>query len=142
MKNGENSTLSDHKVVEFMFKEVIAEIRSENDLTPESIKTLQLICGNILCPALDLVDKDAIWKVKSSQGRSVFQIRSEHEQYTCLKREMYCHCRVFTDSVINKRTSFLCKHLLAVFVACALDKVQIDVMEPEFVEKLLQFSIT
>eukprot|EP00116_Pleurobrachia_bachei_P015094 sb/3475356/ len=41
MKNGENSTLSDHKVVEFMFKEVIAEIRSENDLTPESIKTLQ-----------------------------------------------------------------------------------------------------
>ena len=142
MKNGENSTLSDHNVVKFMFQEVISEIRGEHDLNPESIKTLQLICGNILCPALDLVDKNAIWKVKSCQGRSVFQIRSEHEQYTCLKREIYCHCRGFSDAVINKRTSFLCKHLLAVFVACALDKVQVEVREPEFVEKLLQFSIT
>ena len=87
-----------------------------------------------LINALDLIDKGKIIKyIAGTSQRELFAVEPSsstkgrgkyHKTYKCLSNN-YCTCQSFAYSVVTKKESRYCKHLLAVMIAEALNEYQI-----------------
>ncbi|KAK2145817.1 hypothetical protein LSH36_655g00000 [Paralvinella palmiformis] len=94
-------------------------------VTNSVLSALQFVFQTPLLPALDLLDNNKIKKIISPSGRCVFQVLgSSGTPYICLSVLTYCSCAAFRFSVLRKRDYILCKHLLAIKLGLAMEKVK------------------
>ncbi|XP_072035047.1 zinc finger SWIM domain-containing protein 7-like [Amphiura filiformis] len=75
--------------------------------------------------SLDLVDHGNVTHLSSPSGRRVYQvIGSSGKPYTCLPSSGFCSCPYFTYGVLKRKEVPMCKHLLAVYISCCMNKCQ------------------
>ncbi|KAJ6657342.1 hypothetical protein lerEdw1_002709 [Lerista edwardsae] len=86
---------------------------------------LKFIFGASAVPALDLVDCQAVTRIVSPSGRTVYQVLgSSRKLYQCYSSCHFCSCPSFAFSVLRKGDSVVCKHLLAIYLSQAMGTCQ------------------
>ncbi|ESP05093.1 hypothetical protein LOTGIDRAFT_103136, partial [Lottia gigantea] len=87
---------------------------------------LQFVYQAPLLPALELIDNESVTLLTSPSGREVYQVvgSAGTKYYTCFISSHYCSCPAFRFSVLKKEDYLLCKHLLAIKLSEAMEKVK------------------
>jgi len=121
-----------------ILQELICSVVSMQDgkLSDDSLLQLHFLFGQTLTAALELVDRQAVWRlVAQPSGRCCFQIVGKER---CICLEHYCSCRNFLYAVAIKQETAFCKHQLAATLANVLGKVPLkEVSDTEYATILL-----
>eukprot|EP00794_Sanderia_malayensis_P014373 gene14372-15871_t len=104
-------------------------------LTDEVISALNCLFQGTLLHAFDLLDREFITKLRTPSHREVFQVKgSSGIPYFCFQACDYCTCASFIYSVLLKRELLMCKHLLAMHLAIALEDFSVrEITDQEYV---------
>ena len=124
-----------------VLKDVCQRIKLSMELTEPSLNIIINVFGDLTVPAMSIIDNKGVKKLVSSSGKSVFQVTgSSNNEYTCFLNELYCSCISFQNNVIMKGSHVICKHLLAVIIASALENV-VEISKSEAcINRLLTFE--
>lgn len=116
------------------------EMKGTGMITDETMNKLYFIFGPPLYQALDLLDKGDIVCIINPTGKRVYQVNasSGSNQYLCLESVHYCSCPYFLYSVLVRNEALMCKHLLSVKLACAMETLG----QPKLVSEAEFTSIT
>ncbi len=134
------------KILHSTIDQLLLEVRRESQNTPEGpslpenlLSALHSVFQQSLLHALDLVDKNHVMCFVCPAGRELFQVQASAGKrvYTCLVSSNYCNCPSFVYSVVLKEDALMCKHLLAVQLARAMDRVETKDISGEEFAKLL-----
>ncbi|XP_064404463.1 zinc finger SWIM domain-containing protein 7-like [Halichondria panicea] len=134
------------RILQGTIDQLLLEVRreSQNNLEgpslPENLlSALHSVFQQSLLHALDLVDKNHVMCFVCPAGRELFQVQASagNRVYTCLVSSNYCNCPSFVYSVVLKEDALMCKHLLAVQLGRALDRVETKDISGEEFAKLL-----
>jgi predicted nucleic acid-binding Zn finger protein len=117
----------------------VSSTDTTNTLSKELLLALYSIFGSLLSPALDLVDRMAVSLVRGEEGgREVVTVRgSGGLRYTLLRGSHYCPCPSYQYKVVG-RGDIICKHLLAVRLAMAMQRVNVETVPARQVMQLLE----
>ena len=117
----------------------ISQSVTTNTLSKELLLALYSIFGSLLWPALDLVDRMAVSLVRGEVGgREVVTVRgSGGLRYTLLRGSHYCPCPSYQYKVVG-RGDITCKHLLAVRLAVAMQRVNVETVPDSLVIQLIE----
>ena len=112
---------------------------SNGEMSRDLLLALHSIFGSILVPALDLVDRRAVTLVKGeNSGREVITVRgSNGTRYTLLKGCHYCPCPSYQYKVLG-RGDITCKHLLAMRLALAMQRVSVESVQDSQILDMIQ----
>uniref|UniRef100_A0A7M5X0R2 SWIM-type domain-containing protein n=1 Tax=Clytia hemisphaerica TaxID=252671 RepID=A0A7M5X0R2_9CNID len=73
--------------------------------------------SNMVVEAAKLVDEKKIQSLMSESGRHIFKVKGSNEKwYMVSSSSFYCSCPSFTFQFLKKKSSYLCKHVLATFL--------------------------
>ena len=101
--------------------EVKREAKESGRISDDLLSALLFLFQASLHQALDLLDRGAVTRYYCSAGRELYRVRGSGGRfYTCLTSSDYCSCPSFVYTVLVKRDSLLCKHLLAVQLGRAM----------------------
>lgn len=101
----------------------VDKIKDALDIEDQNLRLILDLCGDIVVPALTIVDNSGVKRIISQSGFSFYQvIGSNNNLYSCFLKELYCNCLNFQNNVILKQAHFICKHLLAINISNALNK--------------------
>lgn len=79
-----------------------------------------------------------VTKVVSTSGRWVYQvIGSSGTPYVCFPHSIFCQCPAFKFSVLKKRESVICKHVLAARLATAMGMIEEKCVSDEYIRDVL-----
>ena len=112
---------------------------TNSTLSKELLLALYSTFGSLLWPALDLVDRMAVSLVRGEEGgREVVTVRgSGGMMYTLLRGSHYCPCPSYQYKVVG-RGDITCKHLLAVRLAMAMQRVNVETVPDSLVIQLIE----
>ncbi len=118
-----------HNTVDQLLLEVSREStldEGNSTLSDNLLSALHSVFQQSLLHALDLVDKNHVTRFVCPSGRELFQVKAStgSKVYTCLVPSSYCNCPSFVYSVVLKEEALWCKHLLAVRLCQALERVE------------------
>ncbi|XP_069972170.1 zinc finger SWIM domain-containing protein 7 [Penaeus vannamei] len=117
---------------------VKSEYESAGHLSSELLRSLHMLHGQTLVSALDLIDCKKVTIVTSSSGRWVYQVTgSAGTPYVCLPDSIFCQCPAFKFSVLKKKESVMCKHVLAALLATAMGVTDKKTISDEYMMDLL-----
>lgn len=109
----------------------------------EDLLALKCMCGPNLLSALDILDKSAVELHTTPSGRTAYIVRgTSRNTYLCLKAENFCSCLSFQYTVLNRRDSVMCKHLLAVHVAEAIRGAVVKEVSDEDLAECMKLSVS
>lgn len=112
-------------VAEELLKEIQKVFHETSHVPDDHLRALKFVFGPSAVPALDLVDCQAVTRIVSPSGRTVYQVLgSSRKLYYCYASCHFCPCPAFAFSVLRKGGSLVCKHLLAIYLSQALGKCQ------------------
>ncbi|XP_063152194.1 zinc finger SWIM domain-containing protein 7 [Candoia aspera] len=112
-------------VAEELLQEIQRAFRETSQVSDDQLLALRFVFGAPVVPALDLVDRQSVTRLVSPSGRMVYQVAgSSGKLYTCYSSCHFCSCPAFAFSVLRKRDSLVCKHLLAVYLSRAVGACQ------------------
>ena len=118
-------------------------VEGEQRIRDDDLLALKCICGTNLLPALDILDKSAVELHISPSGRTAYIVKgNSRNTYLCLKAENFCSCLSFQYTVLIRRDSVLCKHLLAVHVAEAVGRTVVQEVSDEDLAECLKLSVS
>uniref|UniRef100_K1PKP6 Zinc finger SWIM domain-containing protein 7 n=1 Tax=Magallana gigas TaxID=29159 RepID=K1PKP6_MAGGI len=87
-----------------------------------SVDRLNFVFQAPLLPALDIIDNRNVMTISCPSGRKVYQvIGTSGTPYICLPSGSYCSCPAYRYSVLLKDDHLMCKHVLAIKLAEAMD---------------------
>ena len=117
----------------------VSSMDTTNTLSKELLLSLYSIFGSLLWPALDLVDRMAVSLVRGEEGgREVMTVRGTGGmRYTLLRGSHYCPCPSYQYKVVG-RGDITCKHLLAVRLAVAMQRVNVETVPDRQVIQLIE----
>ncbi|GAB6028684.1 Zinc finger SWIM domain-containing protein 7 [Chamberlinius hualienensis] len=126
-------------LIEQLLKEVHNSMLKEKKIPEELMKSLWAVFQKPLMEALNIVDRRAITRVSSPDGRTVFQITSNLGgiSYTCYPTTNYCSCLAFRFSVLKYDEYPMCKHVLAARLADAMDLCDERICTDEQISQIL-----
>jgi len=109
------------------------------EISKDLLLSLHSIFGSILVPALDLVDRMAVTVIKGEEsGREVITVRGSNGlRYIILKGCHFCPCPSYQYKVVG-RGDITCKHLLAVRLAMAMQKVNRETVTDRQIMDMIQ----
>ena len=123
-----------------LLDEVLSAMEKSTEISESLLNLVVNVCGEHAIPAFAIVDNVGVKRVSSPSKKVVYEVTgSKDAKYVCLKDELYCNCPSFANNVILKGSHWICKHLLAVSFASALNKVVIANESNEYIERLLSF---
>ena len=107
--------------------ESVSTVEKNTSLPKELLLALHSVFGSVLSPALDLVDRGAVTLMRGEErGREVVTVRgSGGMRYTLLMGSHYCPCPSYQYRVVG-RGDMVCKHLLAVRLALAMQRNNVE----------------
>ena len=114
------------------------EEKGERQLSNDLMSALQFIFQQPLLSAFDLIDRNAVSRFVCPAKRELYRVQgSGGRVYTCFVSSNYCSCPSFVYTVLVKEDSLMCKHMLAVQLARAMDAChEVSVSDEEFAELL------
>jgi predicted nucleic acid-binding Zn finger protein len=124
----------------------VSDMETTTSLPRELLLALHSIFGSLLSPALDLVDRGAVTLVRGEEGgREVITVRgSGGLRYTLLRGSHYCPCPSYQYRVVG-RGDITCKHLLAVRLAMAMQRNNVenvpDMQVMQLIEELVESTV-
>ncbi|KAK3871945.1 hypothetical protein Pcinc_022943 [Petrolisthes cinctipes] len=125
-------------VVAGLLQVVEEQQKSSGTISPEVLRSLNLVHSHSLTNALDLIDGNKVTKVVSTSGRWVYQvIGSSGTPYVCFPHSVFCQCPAFKFSVLKKRESVICKHVLAARLATAMGVTEEKFVSNEYIVDVL-----
>ncbi|XP_027546935.1 zinc finger SWIM domain-containing protein 7 isoform X2 [Neopelma chrysocephalum] len=126
-------------VAEELLKQIKKAFQETSRVPDELLLGLKFIFGPCAVPALDLVHQRSVTRVTSPSGRTLYQVLgSSGKFYTCYSSCHFCTCPAFGFSVLQKRESLLCKHILAIYLSQAMGACQeLTVSEEQLTSILL-----
>ncbi|KAI5120313.1 hypothetical protein M0805_005817 [Coniferiporia weirii] len=98
------------------------------DVSDDDIqKLLHFFPEKLLLAAFDLVDRERVMHLKTTWGRSFYEVHGLTSTYTVQpdlppRMPAYCSCPAFAFSVLLAEEHLMCKHVLAVKLAQRLNK--------------------
>ncbi|XP_014671647.1 PREDICTED: zinc finger SWIM domain-containing protein 7-like [Priapulus caudatus] len=108
-------------VVDQLLQEVAKCFQKYSTLTDEVLSGLAFVFQGTLLPALSLVDSKSVTRLVSPSSRCLYEVRgSSGNVYMCFEGLNYCCCPSYTYSVLKRRDSMMCKHILAVRLSEAM----------------------
>ncbi|RXG59438.1 Zinc finger SWIM domain-containing protein 7 [Armadillidium vulgare] len=94
-------------------------------LKPEILHSLYLLHGQTLLSALDLIDNEKVTIIECPSGRWVYKvIGGSGAYYTLLPNLSFCQCPAYRYSVLKRKDSLVCKHVLAAKLSSAMKIVK------------------
>ncbi|KAI8049254.1 hypothetical protein BDF22DRAFT_700205 [Syncephalis plumigaleata] len=123
---------------------ILERIAIEQTLSESTLLLLHAIFDRVAIAALDLVDRRQVMERRSSTGRPAYEVASSstHRPYLCLADSAYCSCASFTHSIIIANQGSMCKHLLAVRLAIALNELsRINMSDEAWTQWLMDITI-
>ena len=118
-------------------------LKGEKRIRDEDLLALKLLCGPNLLPALDIVDKSGVELHTCPSGRTTYVVKgSSRNTYVCLRTANFCSCLSFQYTVLMRRDSVMCKHLLAVCVAEAIGSAVEQEVSDEDMAECLKVSVS
>ena len=114
------------------------EERGERCLSDDLMSALQFVFHQPLLQAFDLLDRNSVSRFVCPARRELYRVQgSTGRTYTCLVSSNYCSCPSFVYTVLVKEDSLMCKHMLAVQLARAMDACQVvSISNEEFADLL------
>lgn len=110
------------EVAEQLLTEVNSVYSKTGKLSDELLSALNFVFQAPLLPALDIVDNRNVTTISCPSGRKVYQvIGTSGTPYICLPSGSYCSCPAYRYSVLLKDDHLMCKHVLAIKLAEAMD---------------------
>ena len=105
--------------------EIEKEMEENGKISDFLLETLYAIYGPPLVQALDCIDRQAITHITCPAGRGLYQVKASggSNKYLCLLSVNYCSCPYFVYGIVVREEAMMCKHLLAVHLACSLGQV-------------------
>ncbi|XP_066490907.1 zinc finger SWIM domain-containing protein 7 isoform X2 [Tiliqua scincoides] len=125
-------------VAEELLKEIEKVFHEMSHVPDDHLRALKFIFGASAIQALDLVDCQAVTRIVSPSGRTVYQVLgSSRKLYRCYASCHFCPCPAFAFSVLRKGDNLLCKHLLAIYLSQAMGTCQELTMPDKQLTRLL-----
>ncbi|XP_065054984.1 zinc finger SWIM domain-containing protein 7-like [Rhopilema esculentum] len=123
------------KTATHLFEFLRKEKEKHGKVTDEALSLLNCLFPTMLVHSLDLVDRKFITKFLTPAKREFFQVKgSSGIPYCCFPSCSYCSCPSYLYTVLLKKEAMLCKHLLAMELAIALDDfITREISDEEFV---------
>lgn len=109
----------------------------EEGLSVELLSALNCMFETCLELALQIVDKKNVVCMQSTAGRTFYQVRGSSGVYSVFTSSLYCTCPSYVYTVLKKKTSLVCKHILAVYIAMATNQAEIQLLSDEEFTQLL-----
>ena len=105
--------------------EIEKEMEVNGKISDFLLEALYAIYGPPLIQALDIIDRQAITHITCPAGRGLYEVNasSGSNKYLCLLSVNYCSCPYFLYGIVVRDEAMMCKHLLAVQLACSLGQV-------------------
>jgi len=133
-----------HVPLQTIAEQLLLEVRREREesgkgcLSDDLMSALQFVFHQPLLQALDLLDRNSVSRFVCPAKRELYRVQgSAGRTYTCLVSSNYCSCPSFVYTVLVKEDSLMCKHMLAVQLARAMDAYQeVSVSDKEFADLL------
>ena len=120
-----------HVPLQTIAEQLLLEVRREREesgkgcLSDDLMSALQFVFHQPLLQALDLLDRNSVSRFVCPAKRELYRVQgSAGRTYTCLVSSNYCSCPSFVYTVLVKEDSLMCKHMLAVQLARAMDAYQ------------------
>ncbi|KAI9594612.1 hypothetical protein BDF19DRAFT_444241 [Syncephalis fuscata] len=137
------SSLFDSINIDTLSDYLLRRIATEQSLTEDTLLLLHSIFDRVSIAALDLVDRRQIMERQCSAGRCAYEVAGNtRNRYLCLADESYCSCASFMHSVIIANQGSMCKHLLAVKLAIALNELQrINMSDEAWTQWLVEITV-
>ena len=79
-----------------------------------------------------------IYKGEKSGRQVALVVGSSGSRYTLLLHGQHCHCESYQFTVLEGKGGMYCKHLLALKLAVAMNRVSIDIVNDERVHTLIE----
>ncbi|XP_066593794.1 zinc finger SWIM domain-containing protein 7-like [Prorops nasuta] len=127
--------------VDHALQEITGEFEKDKRLSDKTLLNLYNLFGETFERGLELYEQNRITGIITSNSTSIgiskertdarwlLQVKGfSGETYTIFPNINFCNCQAFRSQVLNKRTSFTCKHVLAVWLA-SLDKSKLEYKE-------------
>ena len=101
---------------------------------------LYSVFGNLLAAALEILDRQGVIVFSArDSGRKVAVVAgSSGLRYTLSLRGQHCPCPAYQYTVMGGRGASHCKHMLALRLGLAMDRVNCEIVEDERVKLLLE----
>lgn len=91
----------------------------------ELLSSLNCMFSSTLPSALQIVDQKCVTCLLGSNGRMFYKVKgSSGISYLVLSSAFYCTCQSFLYTVLKKKSTLICKHILAVHIAQALNSTE------------------
>ncbi|XP_056001848.1 zinc finger SWIM domain-containing protein 7-like [Ostrea edulis] len=110
------------EVADQLLAEVNTAYNKTGKLNDELLSALNFVFQAPLLPALDILDNRGVTAISCPSGRKVYQVLgTSGTPYICLPSSKYCSCPAYRYSVLLKNDHLLCKHVLAIRLAEAMN---------------------
>lgn len=117
---------------------VAENVKKNGVVSTESMSSLHCVFGDTLLSAFNLIDQSSITQCVASSGRHLFKVAgSAGRSYCCPSTLHFCPCRSFTFGVLTRGDLIMCKHLLAIHLEKALNKLISTTVTDEEYELML-----
>ncbi|XP_061197028.1 zinc finger SWIM domain-containing protein 7-like [Saccostrea echinata] len=111
-----------NEVAEQLLSEVNTVYSKTGKLSDELLSALNFVFQAPLLPALDIIDHRNVTTISCPSGRKVYQVLgTSGTPYICLLSSTYCSCPAYRYSVLLKDDHIMCKHVLAIKLAEAMN---------------------
>ena len=132
------------KLISSLLASVESHYKDESGPLPsELLIGLHSVFGSVLSAALDLLDRRSVTVYSArDSGRQVAVVAgSSGLRYTLSLRGHFCPCQAFQYTVLAGRGASHCKHMLALSLGCAMDRVNREIVEDERVRRILEETV-
>jgi hypothetical protein len=92
--------------------QLLQELLTKNSTCEDLIPVLNVLFPKELRGALELLAHHSV-ELHDSHGCLEVNLSIHSSKVTCILPTPYCSCKDFTDKVLSKSASLLCKHLVA-----------------------------
>ncbi len=115
-------------IVKRIFVDLKASIKDGDSANPDYSAYLLLldgIFGNLAMDACQLVDRKCVKCLESASGRRIFEVIDQNNiSIEIIGMENCCNCDNYVKCVLIDRSEITCKHVLAVWLANAVGKLE------------------
>lgn len=115
---------------------LLNELKSSEKINDEILMSLSSIFSpSVVLEAVKLVDDNNVVSLASSSGRRIFKVKGSNQRtYMVTPACLYCSCMSYNFQYLKKKSTFLCKHILATYLA----KVEDSMVDDEELSRFLQ----
>ncbi|KAG9390741.1 Zinc-finger SWIM domain-containing protein 7 [Carpediemonas membranifera] len=114
---------------EVIFEHALQSIELDKDITIETMTTLNLLFPQSLKESLQIIESGLVSRISTANGCYYHTVASTaNSSHVILPNS--CSCRAHAQQVVETKTEFMCKHLLAVEIASRLPGAEQSTVVP------------